>query len=146
MWYNVKMGKLKGVLDAFINWFTRKNARHNRALRDILDLQKSIEEFLSKYRLQKDVPEFRLVFENIGQARIDVTEIAHLTGTRVRIAQNIEGEKLPLLLEEVHSDLDDFKRALFTRTLGSVVLSERVLKIHKSLENLLAAASDIEYK
>lgn len=146
MWYNVKMGKLKGVLDAFINWFTRKNARHNRALRDILDLQKSIEEFLSKYRLQKDAPEFRLVFENIGQARIDVTEIAHLTGTRVRIAQNIEGEKLPLLLEEVHSDLDDFKRALFTRTLGSVVLSERVLKIHKSLENLLAAASDIEYK
>ena len=146
MWYNVKMGKLKGVLDAFINWFTRKNARHNRALRDILDLQRSIEEFLSKYRLQKDAPEFRLVFENIGQARIDVTEIAHLTGTRVRIAQNIEGEKLPLLLEEVHSDLDDFKRALFTRTLGSVVLSERVLKIHKSLENLLAAASDIEYK
>lgn len=146
MWYNVNMGKLKGVLDAFINWFTRKNARHNRALRDILDLQRSIEEFLSKYRLQKDAPEFRLVFENIGQARIDVTEIAHLTGTRVRIAQNIEGEKLPLLLEEVHSDLDDFKRALFTRTLGSVVLSERVLKIHKSLENLLAAASDIEYK
>jgi hypothetical protein len=130
------MSKLKGVLDAFINWLTMKKTRHNRAFRDILDLQKTVEEFLAKYRLQEDGPDFRLVFENIGQARIDVTEIAHLTGTRVRIAQNIEGEKLPLLLEEVHSDLDDFKRALFTRTLGSVILSERVLELHKSLENL----------
>jgi hypothetical protein len=146
MWYNANMGKLKSVLVAFINWLTMKNARHNRALRDILDLQKTVEEFLAKYRLQEDGPDFKLVFANIGQARIDVTEIAHLTGTRVRIAQNIEGEKLPPLIEEVHSDLDDFKRALFTRTLGSVVLSERVLKVHKSLENLLAAASDIEYK
>lgn len=140
------MGKLKGILDAFVSWFTMKNARHNRALRDILDLQRSVEEFLAKYHLQEDGLDFRLVFENIGQARIDATEIAHLTGTRVRITENIEGEKLPLLLEEVHGDLEDFKRALFTRTLGSVVLSERVLKIHKSLENLLAAASDVEYK
>ena len=146
MWYNVNMGKLKGVLDAFINWFTMKNARHNRALRDILDLQRSVEEFLAKYHLQENGPDFRLVFENIGQARIDATEIAHLTGTRVRIAKNIEGENLPLLLEEVHSDLDDFKRALFTRTLGSAVLGKLVLKLHKSLENLLAAISEIEYK
>jgi len=146
MWYNANMSKLKGVLYAFINWLTMKNARHNRALRDILDLQKTVEEFLAKYHLQEDGSDFKLVFANIGQARIDVTEIAHLTGTRVRIAQNIEGEKMPPLLEEVHSDLDDFKRALFTRTLGSVVLNERVLKLHKSLENLLAAVSDIEYK
>lgn len=146
MWYNVNMSKLKGVLSAFINWLTMKNARHNRALRDILDLQKTVEEFLAKYHLQQDGPDFKLVFENIGQARIDVTEIAHLTGTRVRIAQNIEGEKLPPLLEKVHSDLEDFKRALFTRSLGSVVLGERVLKLHKSLENFLATVSDIKYK
>ena len=146
MWYNANMGKLKGVLDAFINWFTMKNARHNRALRDILDLQRSVEEFLAKYHLQENGGDFKLVFENIGQARIDVTEITHLTGTRVRIVKNIEGKNLPPLLEEVHSDLEGFKRTLFTRTLGSVVLGERVLKLHKSLENLLAAISEIEYK
>ena len=146
MWYNANMNTLKGVLVAFINWLTMKNARHNRALRDILDLQKTVEEFLAKYCLQEDGSDFSLVFTNIGQARIDVTEIAHLTGTRIRITHNIESEKLPPLLEEVHSDLDDFTRALFTRTLGSVVLNERVLKLHKSLENFLVAVSDIKYK
>ena len=140
------MAKLKSLLIALVNWFTMKNARHNRALKDLLHLSKSIEDFFFGYRLLEGGANFKAVFENMGQARIDATEIAHLTGTRVRIAKNIEGENLPLLLEEVHSDLDDFKRALFTRTLGSVVLGERVLKLHKSLENLLAAASDIEYK
>lgn len=146
MWYNANMGKLKGLLDAFVNWFTMKNARHNRALRDILDLQRSIEEFLARYHLQENGADFRLVFENIGQARIDATEIAHLTGTRIRIVKNIESKNLPPLLEEVHGDLEDFKRALFTRTLGSAVLGKLVLKLHKSLENLLTAISGIEYK
>lgn len=140
------MGKLKGLWDAFINWFTMKNARHNRALRDILDLQRSIEDFLAKYQLQENGSDFRFVFENIGQARIDATEITHLTGTKIRITKNIESKNLLLLLEEVHSDLEDFKRPLFTRTVGDVVLGQRVLKLHKSLQNLLAAISEIEYK
>lgn len=140
------MGKLKGFLDAFINWFTMKNARHNRALRDILDLQRSIEEFLARYHLQENGTNFRLVFENLGQARIDVTEITHLTGTKIRITKNIESKNLLPLLEEVHSDLEDFKRPLFTRTVSDVVLGQRVLKLHESLENLLATISEIEYK
>jgi len=140
------MGKLKGFLDAFVDWFTMKNARHNRALRDILDLQRSIEEFLARYHLQENGADFRFVFENIGQARIDATEITHLTGTKIRITKNIESKNLLPLLEEVHTDLEDFKRPLFTRTVGGVVLGQRVLKLHKSLENLLTTISEIEYK
>ncbi len=140
------MGKLKSLLAASINWFTRKGAKRNRALRDILDLQSSIEAFLAKYHLQENATDFSLVFKNIGQARIDATEIAYLTGTRIRITRHIEDKDLAPLIQAMHDDLDDFKRALFTRSLGSVVLGERVLKLHKSLESLLTTVSEIEYR
>ena len=140
------MGKLKSLLDAFVNWFTMKNARHNRALRDLLHLSKSIEDFFFKYHLLEDGSDFKTVFGNMGQVRIDATEIAQLTGTRIRIARYIEGRDLPPLVEEVYNHLEELKRSLFTRTLSNNVLSQRVMKLDMAFENLLAAISDVKYK
>ncbi len=140
------MGKLKSLLVALVNWFTMKNARHNRALRDLLYLAKAIEDFFFTYRLLENGADFKTVFKNMGQVRIDATEIAQLTGTRIRIARYIEGKDLPLLVEEVYHELEELKRSLFTRTLSNKVLSQRVTKLDMAFENLLAAISDVKHK
>ncbi len=139
------MDKLKGLLNTFINWFTMKNARHNRALRDLLYLSKSIEDFFARYRLQQD-PNLKIIFENMGQIRIDATEIAYQTRIRIRRSNLIQGKHLTPLVEEVHNNLEAFKRLLFTRTSSNKVLTQCVSQLDVALENLLAAISDIEYK
>ena len=140
------MVKTKVVFDALTNWFTMKNARHNRALRDLLGLTKSIEDFFARYHLQEELSGFKAVFTNMGQARIDATETAYQTGIRIGRTRNIEGKNLSALVEDVYNDLEELKRALYTRTLSEKTLRQRVLKLDMSFENLLAAISEIEYK
>ena len=140
------MVKTKVVLDWLANFLTMKKPRHNRALRDLLDLTKSIEDFCARYRLQEELSGFKAVFASMGQARIDATEITFQTGLRIRRARNIEGKNLPALVENTYNVLEEFKRALYTRTLSEKTLRERVLKLDMSFENLLAAISEIEYK
>jgi len=123
-----------------------KNARHNRALRDLLHLSKSIEDFFFKYRLLEDGSDFKTVFKNMGQIRIDATEIAYQTGLRIRRARLIKGKDLPPQVEEVYNKLEELKRSLFTRTLSNKVLSQRITKLDMAFENLLAAISDTKYK
>ena len=124
-----------------------RNVRHNRALRDLLQLLKSIEDFSMRYHLQEDSSDFKAVFEHIGQIRIDATEMAYQTGIRIRRAKLIQGkEDLPLLVEEVYNELREFERSLFTRTLSYKVLGKRIFKLDMALENLLGAISDIEYR
>ena len=140
------MAKLKSLLIVLVNWFTMKNARHNRALRDLIQLSKSIEDFFFKYRLLEEGSDFKAVFVNMGQVRIDATEIAYQTGIRIRRAQLIEGKDLTQLVAEVYNELSELKRSLFTRTLSNKVLSQRVTKLDMAFENLLAAISDIKYR
>ena len=137
------MGKLKALLNVLIGWINMKNARHNRALRDLLYLLKTIEDFFARYRLHEDGSDFNTAFKNMGQFRIDAVEIAHQTGIRIRRAKEIEGKELPPLIEEVHSGLDELKRALFTRTLSNVILGQIVSKLDVAYKNLIAA---MEYK
>lgn len=142
----MSVSELRSLKDALIDWFTMKNARHNRALRDLLDLQRAIEGFLTQYDLQETRADFSPVFKNIGQARIDATEITQLVGAKTRITKYIEGKNLLPLIEGLHDDLEQLKRGLFTRTLGSDVLDERLLKLRGSFDNFLAAISHIAYK
>lgn len=139
------MKRVREILRAFFYWVTRKEARHNRALRDLMFLTKAIEDFFAAYHLQED-PQFRAVFKNIGQARIDATEIAHQTSLRIERAKRIERKELSLLVEELHSDFEELKRSLYTRTLSTEVLSRRVSRVDIALENLLAALSAVELK
>jgi len=52
----------------------------------------------------------------------------------------------PPLLEDVYSDLEMVKRALFNPTLGNAVLGEVVSKLHKSFKQLINEVSNIDYK
>ena len=140
------MVRLKSLLIALVNWFTMKKARHNRALRDLIYLSKSIEDFFFRYRLLDEGAAFKSVFQSMGQVRIDATEMAYQTGIRIRRSRLIEGKDLPSLIEEVYTELGELKRSLFTRTLSNRVLSQRVTKLDMAFENLLGAISDINYK
>ena len=140
------MAKLTSLLKAFIKWVIREKAKHNRALRDILYLIKTIEDFCTKYRLQDDSPNFKTLFEHMGKARIDATEIVYQTGIRIRRFGAIKGKDLLPLVEGMYNPLDELKRSLFTLSLSSEVLTQRVSKLNVAFENLLAAISDIGYK
>ena len=140
------MGELTGLLDKLINWFTRKKERHNRALRNVIDLSGYIDEFLVKYRLQEKRADFKLIFKNIWRARIDVATIMYQTRTRIKMARDIRDKDLPPLLEEVHNDLMEVKKALFNPTPVNTKLGKGVSKLRKSFKRLLDAISGIEYK
>jgi hypothetical protein len=142
---SVNLRTLQNASLNFFNWVTMKKARHNRTLRDLLSLLKSIEEFFARYRLQEDTS-FKAVFANMGQIRLDATDLAYQSGIRIKQAQNIEAEGLSALVEELHNDLENMKRSLFTRTLSNRILLERVSKLDMSLEDLLGAISKISYK
>jgi hypothetical protein len=137
--------RLKDQLNSSINWATRKKARHNHALRELLNLSKYIEDFFTKYRLLKGATA-ETISKNIGQIRIDATEITHLIETRIKTTENIEGKNLQPLVKELHDDFDELKRFLFTRTLSDKVLHECVSKIDMVFKNLLATISDMAYK
>ena len=140
------MDKIKSLVVALFNWFTSKNTGHNRALSDLLHLSRDIEDFLSKYRLLEDSSAFKIVFENIGQVRIDATEMVYQAEIRIRGAKLIKSKDLTPMVEEVYNNLDELKRSLFTRTLSNNVLAQRVTKLNMSFENMLAAISNIAYK
>ena len=138
------MKEVKKQFNILANALVRK--KHNRALRDVLDLQRRIEEFLIKYRLQEGGIDFNLVFRDIGRARIDITEITHIAGKTIEVAGDVKGNDLRPLLERVATDLENVKRGLFTRTVRGSGLAERLDNLHHSLEGLLGAVSSIEYK
>jgi len=139
------MGKLTGLLDRF-NSFTGRNSRHNRALRDVTDLSVAIQEFMSRYNLQEESSKPNFVFENIASAKFDLTTIAHRTRMIIKTAKDIKGKRISPLIEEVHSDLEDVRRALINPALGSTILSEVLSKLRESFKKLHDAISDIEYK
>ena len=139
------MGKLTGLLDRF-NSFTGRNSRHNRALRDVTDLSVAIQEFMSRYNLQEESSKLNFIFENIGSAKFDLTTIAHRTRMIIKTAKDIKGKGISPLIEEVHSDLEDVRRALINPALGSTILSEVLSKLRESFKKLHDAISDIEYK
>ena len=139
-------GRRINISGKLVNWFTMKNQRHNRALRDMLDLIKSIENFCAKYRLQDELSDFKTVFASIGEARIDSTEVTYRIMRTLRIVKLIDSKGLPALLLEVYNDFEELKRSLYTRTLTGKILQERVVKLDTSFENILAEISKIEYK
>ena len=136
----------ESFLNVFIDLFSMKKARHNRALRDLLYLLKTIEDFMARYRLKEDGSDFNTAFKNMGQFRIDAVEIAYQSGIRIRRANDIQGKDLPSLVEEVHNGLDELKRALFTRTLSNQVLRQIVSRIDVAYKNLIAAMESEGYK
>ena len=139
------MGKLTVLWDTF-NSLTGRRKRHNRALRDVTDWSAAIQEFLSRYNLQEGSSNFDSIFENIGEAKFDLTTITYRTREIVKTAKNVKGTRISPLIEEILDDLEDTRRALINPALASATLSKDIPKVYESLKKLQDAISDIEYK
>ena len=139
------MGKLTVLLDTF-NSLTGRRGRHNRALRDVTDWSAAIQEFLSRYNLQEGSSNFDSIFENIGEAKFDLTTITYRTREIVKTAKNVKGTGISPLIEGILGDLEDTRRALINPALASAILSKNIPKVCESFKKLRDAISDIEYK
>ena len=140
------MGKLIGVLDKLVNFFTRRNERHNYALNETRGLVQDIEEFLTKYAPKDEKNDFGLISENIGKAQFELIAIEYKIRIKIKIAKKIRGKYITPLLQEVHSDVELVKRAILNPTLGNTMLVSRLTKLYESFENLNEVISYIEYR
>ncbi|MFC1904120.1 hypothetical protein ACFLW9_04510, partial [Chloroflexota bacterium] len=119
------VSKLKTALDTF-NSLTGRSGRHNRALRDVVDWSGTVQEFLARYSLQTGSTSYKSIFENMGEAKVDLTTIAHKARTVIKTAEDIRGKKFPPLIEEVLDDIDATKRALINPSAGRIVIKKIV--------------------
>ncbi len=115
-------------------------------MRDVTDWSAAIQEFLSRYNLQEGSSNFESIFENIGEAKFDLTTITYRTREMVKTAKKVKGTRISSLIEEILDDLEDTRRALINPALGSAILSKDIPKVCESFKKLQDAISDIAYK
>jgi len=143
--YNASVGKLIVFLDT-LNSLTGINRRHNRALRDVTDWSATMQDFFSRYNLQEGSTNFDSIFENIGEAKFDLTTITYRTRDIIKTAKNIKGTRISPLIEEILHDLEDIRRALINPALGNEIINRLIPELLESFRKLQDAISDIEYK
>ena len=139
------MSKLKAALDTFNSW-TGRSGRHNRALRDVVEWSGTIQEFLARYSLQEGSTSYKSIFENIGEAKVDLTTIAHKARAVIKTAEDVKGKKMSPLIKEVVDDIDATKRALINPSAGRIVIKKIVPELQESFQQLKNAIAGIEYK
>ena len=139
------MSKLKTAFDTF-NSLTGRSGRHNRALRDVTEWAETIQGFLARYNLQEGSANYKPVFENIGEAKVDLTTIAHKARTVIKTAEDVKGKKIPPLIEEVLDDIDATKRALINPSAGRILIKKIMPELLESFQQLQHTITGIEYK
>jgi hypothetical protein len=140
------MSKLSRSLNIIINRLTKRNEQQIRALGVVDSLAEDINKFLAKYRLQKHTTNFRVFFENIAVARIDLIGIKVKSLKTARIAKDIRRKDLSPLLSEVHNNLEEFRNALSLSTIDRKVVGNCADELRDSHKKLLEVLSLIEHK
>ena len=139
------MGKLTALLNTF-NSLTGISRRHNQALREITDWSATIQAFLLRYNLKEGSSNLSSIFENIGDAKFDVTTITHRARDVIAVDKNIKGTKISPLIREIIDDFGNIRRALINPALGITILRQDIPKLHESFKKLKDSISAIEYK
>jgi hypothetical protein len=139
------VGKLTAFLDTF-NSLTGISKRHNKALRDVTDWSVNIQEFLSKYGLKEGGSNLATIFDNIGDAKFDITTITHRARDLINAAKSVKGSRISPLIEEIIDELGNIRRALINPTLGISILRQDIPKLHESFKKLQDVISATEYK
>lgn len=139
------MGRLTGFVAA-VNLFTGRSSRHNRALRDITDFTATIQDFLQRYRLQDESPDFRFESEDLGTVKVELTTITYHLHPLIRTAKSIMGREVAPVLQEVHNDLEEVRRALINPLRGNTNPGEALAKLRISFQELTNIISETEYR
>ena len=136
------LSRLRIVLD-FLNWLTGKNARHNRALRDVRDWADTVQKFLSDYQLRGG-PDPGILTDNISQANFDLIAMSHKGNNLAAAATRISHARISPLLIQVIGEIENTRRALMNPTYRTTTLPEVVSRLCVSFEKLREKLSTIE--
>jgi len=80
---------------------TRKDDLHNSALAAMETWEEAIDTFLTKYGLREPTDDFRLMFLDWGQTKLDVTNNKTQTRNMIRLVQDIRDKDLSPRFKEV---------------------------------------------
>ncbi len=136
------MGRLRALLDT-LNSLTGISTRHHKALRDAKDWARTVQRFLTMHNLYGS-SNFDSLFENIGEAKVDLTTITHRARPLIKTATNIKGKQVSPLIVEIADDIESLRRALINPSLHDATLSKVILRLRMSFERLQEALSEIE--
>ena len=132
------MAKLESLRKA-VNVFTGTATRHNRALREIRDLLKELNNFFVEYdTIDK-------VFEKVVEARVDISTLMYKIRTREKTFKQVKNKQLIPLMMDVYDKLENVRVDVYNPHKGKVYLNENLSNLKASLEALTDAVSHIEF-
>jgi len=140
----MNMDKLKTFSEIFDS-VTGRAKRHNKALRDVLDWSTTIKDFLTKYSIEERY-NLDLLLEHIGEVKFDLTNITYKARPIIPISKNIKGTKLSSLIEEIVSNLEEFRRLLISPHVNRTRLEPMLPKIYELFKNLQGAILETKDK
>jgi hypothetical protein len=103
-----------------------------------------VQKFLTLYDLYGS-PNFDSLSKNIGEAKFDLTAIAHKARPLIHTAKNIKSPQVSPLITELSTSVENLRRALIVPSIHDEELSEVVQRLLASFEKLQDALSAAEY-
>ncbi len=133
------MAKLESLIQT-INILTGTATRHNRALREIGDLLKELNNFVSEF----NTPE--TVFENIVKARVDISAFMYKIRKGEKTFRHIKSKGLMPLLMDIYNNLESVRVDAYNPQKGKFTLNKSLSNLRASFETLKGEISNIEFK
>ena len=137
------MDRLKSVVKT-VNLLTGKSSRHNKSLRNLYDWSATLQKFLSDYQLYGRA-DAGLLLENAGDAKFDLTSIAHNSRNLKSQVKNIKNSQITSLFEEVVVQIENMRRILINPSLRENKLHGVISDLKISFEKMHDTLSTIEY-
>ncbi|MFC1942580.1 hypothetical protein ACFLWU_05115 [Chloroflexota bacterium] len=128
-----------------VNVFTGASTRHNRALNEVRDMAETVQGFLTTYNLYGNA-DLKSLFENIGDAKFDLTAIAYRCRLLIKTSTSIKSGKVSIGVNELFDSIENLRRIMSNPALLDTKLEEAVLGLRVSFEKMQDALSDIEFK
>ena len=126
-----------------LNVLSGTTARHNKTLREVRDWTGTVQKFLSSYDLYGST-DYSTLLGNIGDAKFDLTALAYNGRPLITKAGRIKGQEIEPLIIEIITSVENLRRYLIHPSLQSEKVSNTVLNLRSSYENLQETLTTIE--
>ncbi len=137
------MGRLKAVVNT-VNMLTGISSRHNRSLRNLHDWSATLQKYFSDYQLYGRA-DAGFLLESAGNAKFDLTAIAHNSRNLKSQVKNIKNPQVLPLFEEIVGQVENLRRTLINPSLRENKLHEVVAGLRISFEKMRDTLSTIDY-
>ena len=128
------MSKMKAILSAFKR-LSGSTARYNRTLRNIKDWAGTLQDWLATYGLDEGA-DFKTLLKNAGDAKFDLTGIAHKGRPLIGKAAKIKEKGIATLVTEVVVEVESIRRYLMNPSMQLESLRKEIPKLRSLFETL----------